>query len=60
MNQHLEQMLCAYVNFQMSDWDDWLVYTEFAYNNSVSKSTGQTPFQVVMGSHVHSPAHLTS
>ena len=31
------------------DWNDYLPYAEFAYNNSISKSTGYSPFYMNYG-----------
>ena len=52
-NQTLEMYLCLYCNYCQDDWVDWLPYVEFAYNNSVQSSTGETPFYVLMGYHPH-------
>jgi hypothetical protein len=32
-----------------SSWDNILSQAEFAYNESVNRSTGQSPFQIVYG-----------
>ncbi len=42
-NQTLEQYLRGYGNYQQDDWVSWLAIAEFAYNNSVNSSTGETP-----------------
>jgi hypothetical protein len=39
-NQTLEMYLWTFMNFQQSDWADWLVTAEFAYNNVKNASTG--------------------
>ena len=36
--------LRSYVNALHDDWDEGLIYYEFAYNASVNPSTGETPF----------------
>lgn len=50
-NRTLEMYLRLYCNYRQDDWVDWLPYAEFAYNNSVQSSTGETPFYVLMGYH---------
>jgi hypothetical protein len=32
-----------------SQWDHILPQVEFAYNDSINRSTGQSPFQIVYG-----------
>ena len=49
MNRVLEEMLRAYCNVNMNDWDQYLAAVEFAYNNSKNSVTGYTPFQVDSG-----------
>lgn len=43
VNKYLTIMLCAFVDENLADWADWLHLLEFAYNNTVHKSTGTTP-----------------
>lgn len=43
-NQILEIYLRAFVNYEMSNWEDLLPTAEFAYNNATSSSTGMSPF----------------
>lgn len=50
-NRTLEQVLRAYVNSRLDDWDDHLVAAEIAVNNSVQESTGFTPFYLNSGQH---------
>ena len=50
-NRTLEQMLRAYVNYAMDNWDNMLPYAEFAYNNSKSASTQITPLHANLGRH---------
>src|SRR6185295_17709419 len=49
VNQWLEAYLRSFVNHQQDDWAKWLPYAEFCYNNSVNRTTGKTPFQIVYG-----------
>jgi hypothetical protein len=44
-----------YLNGRQNNWDDCLVPFEFAYNDSVSASTGYTPFELTMGHHPRMP-----
>ena len=48
-NQMLEQYLRSYVNYQQDNWVYWLPLAEYAYNNSVHTTTGQSPFQAMFG-----------
>jgi hypothetical protein len=43
-NQSLEQYLRCYVSYLQNDWSNYLPFAEFALNNSISSSTGKTPF----------------
>ena len=51
INAVLEQFLRAYVNYQQDDWHDLLTFAEFAYNNTISSTTGVTPFFANYGQH---------
>ena len=44
MNQTLEQYLCVYYNYQQDNWSELLPLAEFAYNNTLSTTTGVSPF----------------
>ena len=59
MNRTLEEMLRAYATVT-PDWDALLPALEFAYNDSVHASTGQSPFYVNYGFHPRSPLGLLS
>jgi len=48
-NQELEQYLRMYVNHRQSNWSEWLVTAEFAFNNKVHIMTKISPFQVNYG-----------
>lgn len=45
----VEHYLRSYVSYQQSDWYDLLPFAEAAYNNSLHRSTGYTPFRIVTG-----------
>ena len=44
VNGVLEQYLRAYVNYEQDNWASLLPQAEFAYNNSTSATTKQSPF----------------
>ena len=50
-NQWLETYLRFFVNYQQDDWVAYLPLAEFAHKNWKNASTGQSPFQLLMGSH---------
>ena len=54
----IEQILRAYVSPQQDDWSAWLPVAEFAYNNSISAATRQTPFYANFGYHPTAPPSL--
>jgi hypothetical protein len=43
-NKTLIEALRTYVSHRQDNWDEYLLYFEFAYNNSVNPSTGMSPF----------------
>jgi hypothetical protein len=43
-NQTIKQYLQHYVNYQQDDWVAYLPMAQFAYNNTVHSTTGETPF----------------
>jgi hypothetical protein len=47
----LGDLLRSLVTEHHIQWDHILPKAEFAYNDSVNRSTGQSPFQVVYGMH---------
>ena len=49
INQDLEQYLRMFIDHQQEQWSDWLVTTEFAYNNKVQTSTKVSPFRANNG-----------
>jgi hypothetical protein len=42
------------------NWDEFLPALEFAYNNSLQKSTDKTPFYLTYGMHPRTPATVLS
>eukprot|EP00955_Chlamydomonas_euryale_P021670 228934-Chlamydomonas_euryale.AAC.1 len=59
-NRTLEDMLRAFVSPHHDDWDELLVNAEFAYNDSVNRTTGFTPFYLNYGRHPHTPLSLVT
>ena len=54
----MEEILRSYIHPFGDDWDLHLGDAEFAYNNSEQRSTGQTPFYLLHGSHPRTPLDL--
>jgi hypothetical protein len=50
-NQYMEQYLRSYINYLQDDWAEWLASAEFAVNNTISATTGVTPFYAESGRH---------
>jgi hypothetical protein len=48
-NRSLGDLLRILVIEHHSQWDSILPQAEFAYNNSMNQSIGQSPFQIVYG-----------
>lgn len=57
-NRVIEEMLRAYISFQLDDWDEHLTAIEFAYNESVQASTKHSPFLLDSGQQPRSPVDL--
>jgi hypothetical protein len=49
VNKSLGDLLRSLVTEHHSSWDNILPQEEFAYNDSVNRSTGKSPFQIVYG-----------
>lgn len=58
MNRVLGEALRNYAGTDPHTWDRWLPAAEFAINNSVNRSTGQTPFYLNYGFHPRTPLTL--
>jgi hypothetical protein len=54
-NQVLETYLRHFIAPTMSDWDEWLSWAQFAYNNSYHESIRTLPFHLVLGRDPHTP-----
>jgi hypothetical protein len=57
-NRTMQEMLRAYAHPRGDEWDTHLPLLEFAYNDSVHKATGYTPFYLNLGHHPRSPLDL--
>ena len=57
-NRTLEDMLRHWCCPDQNDWDEHLKLAEFACNNAVHASTGETPFMLTFGQHPLTPASL--
>ena len=51
VNSVVEQYLREYCNYQLDNLAELLTMSEFAYNNTISMSTGITPFYAMYGDH---------
>ena len=49
VNRSLGDLLRSLVTEHHSSWDNILTQAEFAYNDSVNRSTGKIPFEIVYG-----------
>src|SRR5260221_8324097 len=58
INQVLEQYLRAYMNYQQDNWAPLLPLAEFTYNNTVSATTGISPFFANKGYHLRLSMNL--
>jgi transposase InsO family protein len=54
-NQTMEQVLRGFVDARQQNWVTLLPMLEFAYNNSVHASYGNTPFYLLYGVHPRAP-----
>ena len=49
MNRSLGNLPRCLVGDEIHNWEMVLAQAEFAYNNFVTRSTGKTPFEIVIG-----------
>lgn len=59
-NKTVENMLRAYVNHHLDDWDEHLVSAEMAINNAVQDSTGYSPYYLTFGQHLNFPLNVAA
>lgn len=57
-NHTVEACLRMYVSPHHDDWDEFLPAVQFAINDSVSATTGFSPFHLVYGRHPHTPLSM--
>ena len=58
VNRSLGDLLRCLVGEKPGNWDLILPHAEFAYNNSVNRSTGKSPFEIVHGVSPRPPIDL--
>jgi hypothetical protein len=58
VNRSLGYLLRRMVTEHHSSWDNVLPQAEFAYNDSVNRSTGKIPFQIVYGTQLRGVSEL--
>ena len=58
VNRSLDNLLRCLVGDHPRTWDTILPRAEFAYNNSVNRTTGLTPFEIVHGYKPRAPVDL--
>ena len=51
MNRVVEEVLRHFIDYEQTNWEELLPLVTFAINNSVSESTGHTPFFLNTGKH---------
>ena len=59
-NRSLGNLLRCLVADHVTSWDMVLPHAEFAFNNSVNRTTGCTPFEVVYGFRPSTPLDVNS
>ena len=59
VNHSLGNLLRSLVGDNLRSWDCILPHAEFAYNSTVSRTTGRTPFKIVYGQIPRRPLDLT-
>jgi hypothetical protein len=59
VNNSLCNLLCCLITDRHVTWDLLLPHAEFAYNSSVNRSSGLSPFEIVTGRRPQVPLDLT-
>jgi hypothetical protein len=59
VNRSLEALLWSLVGENLKSWDQQLYQAEFAYNWSINRSTGLSPFTIIYGGNPQTPLDLT-
>ncbi|KAL6328237.1 hypothetical protein AAG906_034380 [Vitis piasezkii] len=59
-NRSLGNLLRCLVTDHVTNWDMVLPYAEFAFNNSINRTIGCTPFEVVYGFRPNTPLDVNS
>jgi hypothetical protein len=54
-NKTIVDMIALAVQSHRDDWDETLPFLTFCYNNSIHKSTGKTPFEIIYGHRAQFP-----
>jgi RNase H-like domain found in reverse transcriptase/Reverse transcriptase (RNA-dependent DNA polymerase)/Integrase zinc binding domain/Integrase core domain len=60
MNRVVEEVLRHYVTYELTDWDLYIHFCEFAINNSYNESTKSTPFYLNYGRNPRLPLTPTN
>ena len=55
VNQMLEYMLCMYVMYKPTKWEDYLHLVEFDYTNGQQESLGMTLYEALYGRRCRTP-----
>jgi hypothetical protein len=58
VNRSLGALLRSLVGENLKSWDMKLYQAEFAYNRSVNRSTGLSPFIIIYGGNLRTPLDL--
>jgi len=58
LSRTLTQLLCAIIQNNLKNWEDCLLFIEFAYNRSVHSTTEFSPFEIVYAFNPLTPMDL--